>query len=123
MKKPATILVVDDDKMHREIEQYCLERHGYTVLSAASGSEALTLLEQHPIHLVISDFNMPGMKGNELAKRIQTLYPDVPIVILSSDKFLADYVRTLKISFMEKPINTEKFLHLVELSLTAHHRS
>lgn len=90
MITPKIILVVDDDKMYRDIEQTYLERHGYTVFSAASGAEALILLEQHPIHLVLTDFNMPGMRGDELAKHIQMHHPMMPIILVSSDRHLAD---------------------------------
>lgn len=121
MVTPKTILVVDDDKIHRGIEQLYLERHGYTVLSAASGAEALTLLEQHPIHLVLTDFSMPGMKGDELAKCIQNQYPDLPIIMVSSDRHLADYAHALNIQCIEKPIKLPKFLHLIESTLTAYY--
>lgn len=121
MVAPQIILVVDDDKMNREIEQFYLERNGYTVFPAASGAEALTLLEQHPIHLVLTDFNMPGMKGDELAKHIQMHHPMMPIILVSSDRHLVDYAHALNIQCIEKPIQLSKFLHVIESTLTAHY--
>ena len=73
-----TILLVEDDPALREMAGVLLQRLGYTVLSAASGIEALSLLNAHQpdhIDLLFTDFVMPQMNGNELAERVHALSP------------------------------------------------
>src|SRR5438445_121775 len=65
---PRTILVVDDDDDVRSALARLLGLAGYTVLTAESGEEGLQTLATHPVQLVISDQNMPGMTGIEILK-------------------------------------------------------
>ncbi|MGH7516431.1 MAG: PAS domain S-box protein [Gemmatimonadales bacterium] len=80
-----TILLVEDDKQVRDLAQRVLEGQGYTVRSAASGSEAIELLESDasPVHLLATDVIMPGMNGRELAERLSLRYPDLKVLYLS----------------------------------------
>jgi DNA-binding NtrC family response regulator len=75
------ILVVDDDESLRRVTEVQLQQAGYQVFTAASGQEALALLQERPVELVITDLKMPGMSGVELLKRIRADYPE-PVVIL-----------------------------------------
>ena len=73
-----TILLVEDDPALREMAGVLLQRLGYTVLSAASGIEALSLLNAHQpghIDLLFTDFVMPQMNGKELAERVHAISP------------------------------------------------
>jgi len=80
-----TVLVVEDDESVRRLECRALERHGYRVLKAASGEEALKRCEAHQgqVHLMITDVVMPGMSGKELAERLAPLCPDMKIIYVS----------------------------------------
>jgi CheY-like chemotaxis protein len=60
-----------------------LERHGYRVLTAASGAEGLRALQDHPVNIVILDYHMPGMDGETVAREVRRVYPTLPIVLLS----------------------------------------
>jgi CheY-like chemotaxis protein len=60
-----------------------LVRQGYTVLVAVSAAEALEVLEQHHVDLVLTDQMMPGLVGTELAKRLRATRPSLPIIIVS----------------------------------------
>jgi CheY-like chemotaxis protein len=75
-----TILVVDDEPMVREIAAEHLAEHGYTVLSAADGYEALPLVSEHPIDVLFTDVVMPGLSGFELANRAKLIRPELGIV-------------------------------------------
>jgi two-component system cell cycle sensor histidine kinase/response regulator CckA len=80
-----SVLVVDDEAGIRTLVQRALEPHGYRVLSAGDGMEALSLVAGHkaPLHLLITDIVMPKMGGRELVKRLSAIRRDLPVLFLS----------------------------------------
>jgi CheY-like chemotaxis protein len=78
-----TILVVDDYEPVCELIELLLSRIGYRVLKASNGARALRLAASAPIDLLLSNFNLPGMRGDELAVRFAMIHPSVPVVFLS----------------------------------------
>ena len=79
---PRTILVVDDDDDVRSALARLLGLAGYTVLTAESGEEGLQTLATHPVQLVISDQNMPGMTGIEFLKSVRNRHRHVRRIAL-----------------------------------------
>src|SRR5437870_13095204 len=79
----ATILVVDDEPIVREVVVRYLERDGFRTLEAASGDEAQRLLERQPPSLVVLDVMLPGIDGLELCRWIRS-QSDLPIVMLTA---------------------------------------
>ena len=78
-----TILVVDDEKIPRMLRCLVLQKAGYRIVAADSGKEALRLLANGGIDLVLSDQMMPGMTGTELTRAIKTTSPDMPVILIS----------------------------------------
>lgn len=80
-----TVLLVEDDAGIRRLAERVLASAGYTVLVAATGEEALLLLESHdrPLHLLFTDLVMPGISGRELAERLQGSHPEIRILYTS----------------------------------------
>ena len=80
-----TILLVEDEQMVMDMVCQALVGHGYMVLPAPSGEQALQVCAQHegPIHLLVTDVVMPGMSGPELAQRLVPLYPEMTAVYMS----------------------------------------
>jgi len=79
------ILVVDDEKEMREMILDYLDNEGYCTLSAANGREALDVcLSGQKVDLVLSDINMPVMKGFELLREVRSLYPHVKRVLITA---------------------------------------
>ena len=87
-----TVLVVEDEEAVRAFAVESLRRHGYQVLSASSGEEALSVASTHDgaIHLLLTDVVMPGMKGPELAVRLRALRPGLRVLLMSG--YAADVV-------------------------------
>ncbi len=67
-----------------------LESKGYAVLTAASGQQALGLLAQHQVDLVLSDHLMPGLTGAELARQIKAQMPELPVILISAVNEIPD---------------------------------
>jgi signal transduction histidine kinase len=80
-----TILLVEDEEAVRKLVRRTLEKQGYRLLVAASGDEALDIVEHHKglIQLLITDVIMPQMGGRELAERLKSLRPDIQILFIS----------------------------------------
>lgn len=83
-----SLLVVDDELSLRELTKEILNTQGYNVICADNGKNALKILENHPIDLIISDVIMPEMAGYQLATMVNQLYPHVKLLMVSgySDK-------------------------------------
>jgi CheY-like chemotaxis protein len=80
------VLVVDDEPQLRMMLAGFLEQEGFAVFTAASGSQAIPLYHSHPeIDLLISDIHMPGMDGASLAAALQSLNPDLPVLLMSGN--------------------------------------
>jgi CheY-like chemotaxis protein len=78
------ILCVDDEENQLAVRKLVLESKGYAVLTAPSGQQALALLAQHPVDLVLSDHLMPGLTGAELARQIKAQKPELPVILISA---------------------------------------
>jgi CheY-like chemotaxis protein len=79
----AVVLCIDDNEDELESEKSLLEIFGYTVLTAPSGSVGLELASMHSVDVVIVDYSMPEMNGQELAVEMKRLRPLAPIILLT----------------------------------------
>src|SRR5260370_11753303 len=82
-KQKAIILCIDDEGAVVEGRKEVLEMSEYEVLSAQSGEQGLALFVSHPIDAVVLDYKMPGMNGDQVARQMRRVKPDVPILMLS----------------------------------------
>jgi CheY-like chemotaxis protein len=100
------VLVVDDEPMLRLMAMTLLEELGCLVQEAASGEEALAMIEERPgrfTHL-LTDIQMPGrLDGFRLAQLVSTLYPAIRIVMTSADASWAEEVAEQDLAFLAKP--------------------
>ncbi len=80
---PKRILLVEDDSLVREMLGQLLSRDEHTVVQANNGAEAFSLFAGNRFDLVMTDFEIPFMKGNELAARIRQVAPEQPILMIT----------------------------------------
>jgi len=78
------ILVVDDEPSVRESFQMLLTHLGHVVTTAGAGITALELAARHPYDLVMTDYYMPDMRGDELARHLKQRYPGLPILMVTA---------------------------------------
>ncbi|THF68988.1 diguanylate cyclase [Deinococcus sp. Arct2-2] len=116
-----TVLVVDDDDDLRITLCRLLEVDGHEVLSAASGEEALRLCRGQDVHLILLDYFMPGMTGQEVVKHVRTFDPQVQIVLqtgYASEKPPRQMLRELDIQgYHDKSEGPDKLLVWVDAAL------
>ena len=121
-RKPGreTVLVVEDEEAVRQFAVASLQRHGYQVLSASSGEEALKVASSYlgTIHLLLTDVVMPGMKGPELAGRLRALRPGLRVLLMSG--YAADVVTSGDLkdaALMAKPFSPASLSQTVRNAL------
>jgi|SRR5438270_4686598 len=78
-----TLLCADDDAAVRELYRVLLTSYGYDVIVAEDGYHALKLFHGHKVNAVILDYEMPGLRGSEVAAEIKGRNPDIPVLIVS----------------------------------------
>ncbi|MEO6720962.1 MAG: response regulator [Ferruginibacter sp.] len=108
--KPLVLLIDDNEEILEFIDSELNEK--YAVIKARDGNEALTILKQEVIHLVVSDIMMPGMDGFELCKKIKTNfeYSHIPVILLTAKNSLQSKIEGLEIgadAYIEKPFSPE----------------
>lgn len=83
---PRCVLLADDDDDIRELLRVCLERGGFEVIEFADGSSLLDEARRAPgqFQLVVSDIGMPGPDGVEVARQLHSLWPDLPVVLITA---------------------------------------
>jgi len=115
----STILVVDDEPQIRRVMGTTLTSHGYAVMEARSGEEALEKMRSERPDLVLLDMNMPGMGGLEVCREIRN-FSDVPIVMLTVRNTEKDKVRALDAGaddYVVKPFSMEELLARIRAAL------
>jgi len=115
----ATILLVEDSKTVRHLVLRYLEKHGYTVLDAESGVEALRIADAHPgpIDLLITDVVLPKIDGHELALQLAEIRPETRVIYISgfSDDALARHgVDGADLLLIQKPFTQQQLLSEVQ---------
>lgn len=99
-----SILIVDDEQPIIDLLRDVLEEEGYTVITARNGSEAMDVVQQHHIDLVLTDYMMPQMDGWHLSKRLRAnpRTAKIPVLIMSAVQVPNDGSFT---SIIRKPFN------------------
>ena len=122
LRTPARILVVDDQKICRDLERAFLEHLGYDVIEAADGEEALALAEANAgsIDLMISDVIMPGMDGPALLKAARQFLGAAPVMFVSgyAEAEFSDLLEgETGVSFLAKPLDLKTLAEQVKARL------
>lgn len=122
---PQKILVVEDNPQSMRLVQMVLQPHGYVVLGAGDGEEALRLVESDKPDLVIMDVHLPGIDGLEVTRRLRrvTAFRDIPIVAMTAYAMKGDEETVLAAgcnAYLSKPINTRELPGLVARMLQKH---
>lgn len=119
---PATILVVDDHASNRELARRTLVDEGHTVVTAASGAEALAFWERSPADCVLLDIRMPDMDGFQVCERLRALPggKDTPILFVTGMRDVDTFERGLAAGatdYLTKPIQPSELVLRVQVAL------
>lgn len=109
-----TILIIDDDAAIGDLEQEVLEREGYGVQRAYSGTEALLLLKNSHPDLILLDLMLPGLSGEEVLPEIK----GIPVIVISAKAEVSDKVELLlggAADYVTKPFDIQELLARIEV--------
>ncbi|OUS12453.1 hypothetical protein A9Q89_06095 [Gammaproteobacteria bacterium 53_120_T64] len=119
MQDLLKVMIVDDEEKIRNLLSYSLRKQALDVTSAGSGHDALELMGQQSIDILITDVRMPEMDGLDLARRVRKQYPDVQIIIISAHSDIDSALEALKVGavdFLRKPLDPKVLLLAINSS-------
>ena len=111
-----TILIVEDNTDIHNFIKEVLEKENYHVLNSYSGTEALMILEQKHVDLILLDLMLPGLNGEEIIKKVN----NIPIIVISAKISPEDKVNALlngANDYITKPFSTEELLARIQVQL------
>ncbi len=111
------ILVVDDEENTRIGLSKLLSQEGFEVESAANGNDALDLLAQHKINLVISDINMPDMNGLAFLRELSRKFPSTSVIMITAYGGVESYLEAMNLGayeYLHKPVRLEELRSVIK---------
>ncbi len=111
------ILVVDDEENTRIGLTKLLSQEGYEVESAANGNDALDLLGQHKVNLVISDINMPDMNGLVFLRELSRKFPSTSVIMITAYGGVESYLEAMNLGayeYLHKPVRLEELRSVMQ---------
>ena len=115
MSKSLSILVVDDNPSMTSILADILEVKGFEVHAAYCGAEALEILRDHPVDILLTDVRMPDMNGVELYRAIRKIYPNLNTILMtaySADDIIQQGMKEGIQTVLSKPVDIDFLLAL-----------
>lgn len=116
----VNILVVDDNEKIRKLMEIYLKREGYSILQAANGQEALSVLDSNSADLIVADIMMPEMDGYELTRSLRNAHYNMPILMVTAKDTFPDKKKGFDLGaddYMTKPVDMEEFVLRVKALL------
>lgn len=118
--RQKSVLIIEDDINYGEMLAYALSHLKYDVHLAYSATGGLDIVRQKKLDIVLTDLNMPGMSGLEVAQRILKMYLDLPIVLITGTNDLSLVKQALEIGvsdYLVKPVSIEQLPVVIERNL------
>jgi len=113
----TTVLFVDDEPSILKMRRLVFETLGYSVFTAISGEEALAVLEMHQVDAVVLDYLMPGMDGEETARRIREVRCNIPIILSTGCLDVPEPLLEMVSAAVEKGARPEALIEVMEEQL------
>ena len=113
MLEGASVLVIDDEEIMREILQTLLDREGCRVSVAASGEEGLALVRSHVFDVVVVDVMMPGIDGIETLDELHKFDDELPVILITAFASVENAIASMKrgaFDYITKPFKNEEVL-------------
>ena len=111
------VLIIDDEREFTEALSERMETRGIKAVTAATGAEALGIVDKEKFDAVILDMVMPGMDGIETLKRLLEKNPDLQIILLTGHATVQTSVEAIKLGaadFLEKPVDIKKLMEKIK---------
>ena len=109
--KNYNILIIDDEKSQRDILQGYLDKKGYKVFTAESGSQGIKIINENLVDIVFSDYKMPEMTGLEILAKVSQINPEISFVIITAYGTVENAVNAMHLGaydYLSKPVNLDE---------------
>jgi CheY-like chemotaxis protein len=115
MRPKKIILCVDDNEQELSVLKFMLETNGYRVVSATNGQEAIGLFADHSVDLVLADYAMPQMNGNQLVDRLKQIASHVPMILLGDPQRMAGEMHAADAVLAKKHCSSQELLERIKI--------
>ena len=115
MRPKKVILCVDDNEQELSVLTFLLATNGYRVLSACTGQEAIGIFNEVQVDLVLADFAMPQMSGNQLVGRLKQSAPHIPMILLGDPQKMGSDMHAADTLLAKKNCSTQELLERIKV--------
>src|SRR5213083_1181547 len=119
-ERTLRVMIVDDEEVLRDVLEVVLRREGFDVVLAASGEEALNLLDTEDVDLIILDVMLPGISGIDTLRAIRIANPNLPVVVITAFSSIYGAIEARKhgaFHYIPKPFKNEEVVLTVNKAL------
>ncbi|HEY0658705.1 MAG TPA: response regulator, partial [Pyrinomonadaceae bacterium] len=116
----SNLLIVDDEQSYRQLLTLVFEGDGHQIRTAMNGREALSMLQDEPADVIISDVKMPDMDGIELLRAVREFLPDTGVVLMTAFASVETAREAFKLGaddFIQKPFDVDELKIIVKKAL------
>lgn len=115
MRPKKIILCVDDNEQDLSILKFMLSTNGYRVVSASNGADAIDIFADVAVDLVLSDYAMPHMNGDQLVNRLKQIASHVPMILLGDPQKMGDQLHGADALLPKKTCSPQELLERIKL--------
>lgn len=115
MRPKKIILCVDDNEQDLSVLSFMLATNGYRVLAASTGDQAISLFADHAVDLVLADYSMPQMDGNQLVQRLKDMASHVPMMLLGDPQKIDAQMHAADVFVGKKNCSPQELLERIKI--------
>lgn len=115
MRPKKIILCVDDNEQDLSVLKFMLATNGYRVVSACNGQEAIGIFADTAVDLVLTDFSMPMMNGDQLVRSLKQIASHVPMIVLGDPQKMGDHMQAADAVLAKKNCSPQELLDRIKV--------
>ena len=115
MRPKKVILCVNDNEQELSVLKFMLATNGYRVISASTGQEAIGIFAETQVDLVLADFAMPQMNGNQLVDRLKQIAQHIPMILLGDPQRMAGEIHAADALLAKKSCSAQELLERIKV--------
>jgi len=115
MRPKKIILCVDDNEQDLSVLKFMLSTNGYRVVSANNGADAIDIFADNAVDLVLSDYSMPQMNGDQLVNRLKQIASHVPMILLGDPQKMGDQMHGADALLAKKNCSPQELLERIKV--------
>jgi len=115
MRPKKVILCVDDNEQELSVLKFMLATNGYRVVSATTGQGAMGVFAENQVDLVLADYSMPQMNGNQLVGRLKQVAPHIPMILLGDPQKMGGDIHAADALLAKKNYSPQDLLERIKV--------